>query len=165
MGDAAGTLKRAAGLRPRRREKPRPGAPDHAEARLWARQKPADQGFDARPTAISQSRGAADRSAETDLYRPQYLLAACGVALHRRPALTRRRPVRGKRSRSWRIGRLLHTGPPRWRPMELFTLLFGDLLAFVYHCFDRIVIYGYLSGLSRPEQVVHFFRNVVGVAT
>src|SRR5258706_10920419 len=30
--------------------------------------------------------------------------------------------------------------------------------------FDRIVIYGYLSGLSRPEQVVHFFRNVVGVA-
>jgi hypothetical protein len=48
--------------------------------------------------------------------------------------------------------------------MELFTQLFGDLLAFVYHCFDRIVIYGYLSGLSRPEQVVHFFRNVVGLA-
>jgi hypothetical protein len=40
---------------------------------------------------------------------------------------------------------------------ELFTQLFGDLLAFVYHCFDRIVIYGYLCGLSRPEQVVHFF--------
>ena len=38
--------------------------------------------------------------------------------------------------------------------MELFTQLFGDVLAFVYHCFDRIVIYGYLSGLSRPEQVV-----------
>src|SRR5215831_14913563 len=49
--------------------------------------------------------------------------------------------------------------------MELFTQLFGDVLAFVYHCFDRIVIYGYLSGLSRPEQVVHFFRNVVGVVT
>src|SRR6202035_90189 len=48
--------------------------------------------------------------------------------------------------------------------METFTQLFGDLLAFVYHCFDRIVIYGYLSGLSRPEQVVHFFGNVVGVA-
>jgi hypothetical protein len=47
--------------------------------------------------------------------------------------------------------------------MELFTQLFGDLLAFVYHCFDRIVIYGYLSSLSRPEQVVHFFRQVVGV--
>ena len=26
--------------------------------------------------------------------------------------------------------------------MEVFTQLFGDLLAFVYHCFDRIVIYG-----------------------
>jgi hypothetical protein len=44
------------------------------------------------------------------------------------------------------------------------ALPIGDLLAFVYHCFDRIVIYGYLSGLSRPEQVVHFFRNVVGLA-
>jgi hypothetical protein len=48
--------------------------------------------------------------------------------------------------------------------MDLFTKLFGDLLAFVYHCFDRIVIHGYLSGLSRPEQVVYFFRQVVGAA-
>src|ERR1700751_664249 len=48
--------------------------------------------------------------------------------------------------------------------MEVFTQLFGDLVAFVYHCFDRIVIYGYLSGLSRPEQVVHFFRQIVGVS-
>lgn len=47
--------------------------------------------------------------------------------------------------------------------MELFTKLFGDLLVFVYHCFDRIVINGYLSGLSRPEQVVHFFRQVLGL--
>lgn len=47
--------------------------------------------------------------------------------------------------------------------METFTKLFGSLLVFVYHCFDRIVINGYLSGLSRPEQVVYFFRQVVGV--
>ena len=47
--------------------------------------------------------------------------------------------------------------------MELFTQLFGTLLVFVYHCFDRIVVHGYLSGLSRPEQVVYFFRQVVGV--
>ena len=47
--------------------------------------------------------------------------------------------------------------------MDLFTKLLGDLLIFVYHCFDRIVIHGYLSGLSRPEQVVHFFRRIVGV--
>lgn len=48
--------------------------------------------------------------------------------------------------------------------MELFAKLFGPLLPFVYHGFDRIVINGYLSGLSRPEQVVYFFREVVGVA-
>ena len=46
--------------------------------------------------------------------------------------------------------------------METFTKLFGSLLVFVYHCFDRVVIHGYLSGLSRPGQVVHFFRDVVG---
>ena len=47
--------------------------------------------------------------------------------------------------------------------MEEFTRLFGNLLAFVYDCFDRIVIHGYLSGLSRPEQVVYFFRQVLGL--
>ena len=47
--------------------------------------------------------------------------------------------------------------------MELFAKLFSSLLVFVYHCFDRIVIHGYLSGLSRPQQVVYFFRNVIGV--
>ncbi len=46
--------------------------------------------------------------------------------------------------------------------MEPFAKLFSSLLVFVYHCFDRIVIHGYLSGLSRPEQVVHFFRQVLG---
>src|SRR6202163_2812806 len=51
----------------------------------------------------------------------------------------------------------------RGAAMELFTKLFGDLLLFVYHCFDRIVIHGYLSGLSRPEQLMHFFRKVVGI--
>ena len=49
--------------------------------------------------------------------------------------------------------------------MELFTKLFGGLLLFVYHCFDRIVINGYLSGLSRPEQVVHFFRHYPAFGT
>ncbi|MGH8626553.1 MAG: hypothetical protein ACREYC_15220, partial [Gammaproteobacteria bacterium] len=35
------------------------------------------------------------------------------------------------------------------RPMEILA-----------NCFDRIVVNGYLSGLSRPEQVVYFFRQV-----
>ena len=33
---------------------------------------------------------------------------------------------------------------------------------FVYHCFDRIVIHGYLTRLSRPEHVVYFFHEVIG---
>jgi hypothetical protein len=47
--------------------------------------------------------------------------------------------------------------------MELFAKLFDSLLVLVYHCFDRIVIHGYLTGLSRPEQVVHFVRHVLGI--
>ena len=33
--------------------------------------------------------------------------------------------------------------------METFLRLFGSLLAFVYHCFDRIVIFGYLPPPGR----------------
>src|SRR5438093_13787460 len=46
------------------------------------------------------------------------------------------------------------------RRMEFFTALFGKLLVFVYHCFDRIVIQGYLPLLVREEHMVHFFRDV-----
>lgn len=44
--------------------------------------------------------------------------------------------------------------------METFTRLFGSLLVFVYHCFDRIVILGHIPLLTRPENIVHFFRDV-----
>ena len=47
--------------------------------------------------------------------------------------------------------------------METFNRLFARMLVFIYHCFDRVVINGYLSMLSRPENVVYFFRQVVGV--
>ena len=47
--------------------------------------------------------------------------------------------------------------------METFTKLFARFLVFVYHCFDRIVIQGYLPLLSRSEHVVYFFRNVQGI--
>jgi hypothetical protein len=47
--------------------------------------------------------------------------------------------------------------------MERFTRLFANVLSLVYHCFDRMVINGYLSGLSRPEQVVYFFRQVLEI--
>jgi hypothetical protein len=44
--------------------------------------------------------------------------------------------------------------------METFAKLFGSLLAFVYHCFDRLVILGHIPLLTRPENVVYFFRDV-----
>ena len=47
--------------------------------------------------------------------------------------------------------------------METFLRLFGSLLSFVYHCFDRIVIFDYPPLLSRPEHIVYFFRDVHGV--
>ena len=47
--------------------------------------------------------------------------------------------------------------------METFRKLFGSLLAFVDHCFDRIVIQGYLPLLTRPEHIVPFFRDVHGI--
>ncbi|MGP8247884.1 MAG: hypothetical protein ACLQVN_25640 [Bryobacteraceae bacterium] len=47
--------------------------------------------------------------------------------------------------------------------METFCKLFGSLLALIYHCFDRMVIQGYLPLLTRPEHIVHFFRDVHGI--
>ena len=46
--------------------------------------------------------------------------------------------------------------------METFAKFFERFLVFVYHCFDRIVIQGYLPLLTRPEHIVHFFRDVHG---
>lgn len=44
--------------------------------------------------------------------------------------------------------------------MDTFRKLFGSLLTFVYHCFDRLVILGHLPLLTRPENIVYFFRDV-----
>jgi hypothetical protein len=55
---------------------------------------------------------------------------------------------------------VLSKHPHQGGPMETFTRLFGSLLAFIYHCFDRIVILGYMPLLTRPENIVHFFRDV-----
>ena len=35
--------------------------------------------------------------------------------------------------------------------MDAFTRLFGYLLVFVYHCFDRIVINGYMKGVRHKN--------------
>ena len=44
--------------------------------------------------------------------------------------------------------------------MEKLIRLFGRSIRFAYHSFDRIVIRGYLSTLSRPENIVYFFRTI-----
>ena len=48
--------------------------------------------------------------------------------------------------------------------METLHKLFGSLLGFVDHCFDRIVIQRYLPRLTGPEHIAHFFRDVHGVS-
>ena len=47
--------------------------------------------------------------------------------------------------------------------MEIFATLFERFLVFVYHCFDRIFIQGYMPLLTRPEHIVYFFRDVHGL--
>ncbi len=44
--------------------------------------------------------------------------------------------------------------------METFAKLFGSLLVFVYHCFDRVVILGYMPLLIRPANIVYLFRDL-----
>jgi len=44
--------------------------------------------------------------------------------------------------------------------MQLFLKLFEPYLQWFYHCFDRIVINGYLSVLTRENNVVYFFREI-----
>ena len=46
--------------------------------------------------------------------------------------------------------------------METFAKLFARFVVFVYHCFDRIVIQGYLPLLTRSEHIVYLFRDVHG---
>ena len=45
--------------------------------------------------------------------------------------------------------------------MEFFAKRLERFLVLVYHCFDRIVIQGYLPLLSRDAHIIYFFRNVL----
>jgi hypothetical protein len=44
--------------------------------------------------------------------------------------------------------------------MEKLVQMFGRSMRFAYHCFDRIVVRGYLSTLSRPNNLIYFFRTI-----
>ena len=39
----------------------------------------------------------------------------------------------------------------------------GQAVQFVYTCWDRIVLSGYIERLQRPENLLYFFHDVVGI--
>lgn len=47
--------------------------------------------------------------------------------------------------------------------MDRLSELLGRHVQFRYTAWDRLVLNGYLTRLQRPENIVHFFRAVVGV--
>jgi hypothetical protein len=46
--------------------------------------------------------------------------------------------------------------------MQLMLTLFSRWLQFSYSCFDRVILKGYLSVLSRPANIVYWIREVQG---
>jgi hypothetical protein len=48
--------------------------------------------------------------------------------------------------------------------VDRLSEVLGAAVQFRYSCLDRIVLHGYLMGLQRPEQLVYFFHDVVGIA-
>jgi hypothetical protein len=47
--------------------------------------------------------------------------------------------------------------------MERLSAVLGQAVQFVYTCWDRIVLSGYIERLQRPENLIHFFHDVVGI--
>ncbi len=48
--------------------------------------------------------------------------------------------------------------------MDRLSALLGQAVQFVYMCWDRIVLNGYIERLQRPENLIYFFHDVVGIA-
>jgi hypothetical protein len=47
--------------------------------------------------------------------------------------------------------------------VDRLVALLGTAVQFAYTCWDRIVINGDIDRLQRPENLVYFFREVVGI--
>jgi hypothetical protein len=47
--------------------------------------------------------------------------------------------------------------------MDRLSELLGPAVQFVYTCWDRIVLSGYIERLQRPENLIYFFRSIVGI--
>jgi hypothetical protein len=48
--------------------------------------------------------------------------------------------------------------------VDRLSELLGRAVQFVYTCWDRMVLNGYIERLQRPENLVYFFHDIVGVA-
>jgi len=47
--------------------------------------------------------------------------------------------------------------------VDRLLALLGTAVQFVYTCWDRIVINGYIDRLQRPENLIYFFHDIVGI--
>jgi hypothetical protein len=47
--------------------------------------------------------------------------------------------------------------------VDRLSAVLGQAVQFVYTCWDRIVLSGYTERLQRPENLIYFFREVVGI--
>ena len=47
--------------------------------------------------------------------------------------------------------------------MDRLSELLGQAVQFAYTCWDRIVLSGYIERLQRPENLIYFFHDVVGI--
>src|SRR4029453_13593965 len=47
--------------------------------------------------------------------------------------------------------------------MERLLEVLGSAVQFAYTCWDRIVVNGYIERLQRPENLIYFFHDIVGV--
>src|SRR6266852_8414824 len=53
--------------------------------------------------------------------------------------------------------------PQEAHPMDRLSELLGQAVQFAYTCWDRIVLSGYIERLQRPENLIYFFHDVVGI--
>src|SRR6266705_3451720 len=63
-----------------------------------------------------------------------------------------------------RMGMSVHYPPQEGHPMDRLSELLGNAVQFVYTCWDRIVVNGYIERLQRTENLIYFFHDVVGIA-
>src|SRR6266702_4370262 len=62
-----------------------------------------------------------------------------------------------------RMGMSVHYPPQEGHPVDRLSALPGNAVQFVYTCWDRIVLSGYIERLQRPENLIYFFQDVVGI--